>query len=280
MPDDFVSGSHAQNSVIEPRIREILDLHERREDVLIFLAVESGSRAWGFPSTDSDYDVRFLYLHRPDWYLSLDLEVRRDVIERPITDELDVSGWDLRKTLRLFRKSNPALMEWLQCPLVYQERLGIAGRLRDLLPQFHSPRAAFFHYLHMAQGNYREYLRGETVWLKKYLYVLRPLLAVRWIERGLGPVPIEFDRLVAATAEDPGLREAIEDLVARKRSGAELARGPRIEAISRFVESEMPRVEALARVQSAPDSDAGHLDRFFQDALREAWGGLDDVRQS
>lgn len=268
MPDKARRDLH----VIEARVLQLLRECERAHDAVIFLAVESGSRAWGFPSTDSDYDVRFLYLHRPDWYMSIDLVNRRDVIERPITDEIDLSGWDLRKALHLLRKSNPALMEWLQCPLIYQERYRIATRMRELLPRYHSPNAAFFHYLHMAQGNFREYLQGDVVWLKKYLYVLRPLLALRWIERGLGPVPIEFERLVEATADDPGLRAAIALLIEQKRKGAELARGPRVEALSAFVERELPRLEALAGTQSPPDPGPDELDALFRDALAEVWG--------
>src|SRR5262245_14439257 len=134
-------------------VERSLDAIEEEEDVLVLLAVESGSRAWGFPSVDSDYDVRFVYLHRPRWYLSIDLEEQRDVIERPIQDDFDLSGWDIRKALRLFRRSNPPLLEWLQCTIVYRERCSLATHLRDLLPAFYSPRASFYHYLHMARGN-------------------------------------------------------------------------------------------------------------------------------
>ena len=98
------------------RIAEV----EATENVTIFYACESGSRAWGFPSADSDYDVRFIYLRKPDWYLSIDVEDKRDVIERPINDELDISGWDLRKALKLLWKSNPPLLEWLVSPIVYK----------------------------------------------------------------------------------------------------------------------------------------------------------------
>jgi uncharacterized protein len=147
------------------------------DEVVILLAVESGSRAWGFESTDSDYDVRFIYVHRPEFYLSIDLEMQRDVIERPISDEIDLSGWDIRKALSLFQKSNPPLLEWLQSSLVYLESFSFAGRLRGLLSTYYSPRNCFHHYFHMAKGNIREYLRGEVVWRKKYFYVLRPLLA-------------------------------------------------------------------------------------------------------
>ena len=149
---------------VQTRLREIED----EEGVKVFFACESGSRAWGFPSADSDYDVRFLYAHPRPWYLSIDLERRRDVIERPITDALDISGWDLRKALQLFRKSNPPLLEWLQSPIVYREETTVASRFRDLIPVYYSSRKARYHYLHMAQGNYRGYFKGEEVWIKKY----------------------------------------------------------------------------------------------------------------
>jgi len=253
------------------RVDKCLARCEISEDVVVCLAVESGSRAWGFPSVDSDYDVRFLYVRRPEWYLAIELEERPDVIERPLADGVDLSGWDLRKALKLFRKSNPPLMEWLQCPLVYRERFSVAARLRELLPLFYSPRAAYFHYLHMARGNFREYLRGDSVWVKKYLYVLRPLLAVLWIERGLGPVPIEFSKLVEATVVQSRVREAIERLVQEKAAGAELDRGPRIEAISEFIDSEMKRCESAADVAETPASSLDALNNLFREVLNEVW---------
>ena len=256
---------------MQERIQASLDDCEQSEDVVVCLAVESGSRAWGFPSKNSDYDVRFIYVRRPEWYLSIDLEERRDVIERPLEDEIDLSGWDLRKALKLFRKSNPPLMEWLQCPLVYREQYSLATRLRSLLPLSYSPRAAYYHYLHMARGNFREYLRGETVWLKKYLYVLRPLMAVRWIERGLGPVPMEFQSLVDATVGDASVREAIGRLVAAKAAGAELDRGPRIEPISAFVESELDRLESADVTLETSGSSVAALNDLFREVVNEVW---------
>jgi predicted nucleotidyltransferase len=253
------------------RVHAALDDCEQSEDVVVCLAVESGSRAWGFASQDSDFDVRFIYVQRPERYLSIDLEERRDVIERPLENGLDLSGWDLRKALRLFRKSNPPLMEWLQCSLVYRERFSVAARLRKLLPQSYSHKAAYFHYLHMAQGNFREYLRGETVWLKKYLYVLRPLMAVRWIERGNGPVPIEFQRLVDGTVDDNGVRAAIDRLLADKAAGEELDRGPRIEAISGFIESELDRLGSADASAEGPAPGVDALNQLFREAINEVW---------
>lgn len=248
-----------------------LESIEAEEKVVVLLAVESGSRAWGFPSTDSDFDVRFVYVHPPDWYLTIDLEDRRDVIERPIRDSIDLSGWDIRKSLKLFRKSNPPLLEWLQCPIIYREQYSFAARLRELLPSFYSPRSSFFHYLHMARGNFREYLRGESVWRKKYFYVLRPLLAMRWIEQGRGPVPIEFGRLVETTISAPEIRGAIEDLIAAKTMGAELDYGPKMPTISQFIESEIARLENTVEEKSGLPSDPEDLNRLFRSTLEEVW---------
>ncbi len=253
-------------------IRHRLERVESEEDVVVCLAVESGSRAWGFSSTDSDYDVRFIYVRRPETYLSIRPDRFRDVIERPIVDEVDLNGWDIRKALGLFLKSNPPLLEWLQCPLVYRERADVARRLRDLLPVYYSPKASFFHYLHMARGNLREYLRGDLVWRKKYFYVLRPILAMRWIDQGRGPVPIELDRLLDATVDDTTLRKAVDDLLAAKRAGGELDYGPRDTVISAFVESEVARFESAADGRVDPTPSVEELDALFRSTLRELWG--------
>ncbi len=221
----------------------LLSKLEEEERVRILYACESGSRAWGFPSSDSDYDVRFIYVRPQDWYLSIDLEHRRDVIERPVSDLIDLSGWDLRKALPLFRKSNPPLLEWLNSPIVYLEQTGMASQLRALLGNYYSPAACAHHYLHMARGNFREYLNGPEVWIKKYFYVLRPLLAVKWIEAGHGVAPTAFATLVERMITDPALKDAIARLVEAKRRGDELDRGANIPVISAFIEQELKRLE-------------------------------------
>jgi uncharacterized protein len=131
-----------------------------------------------------------------DWYVSVDLEGKRDVIEYPIVDDIDLNGWDVRKALRLFGKSNPAFVEWIQSPLVYLEHGTFVDRVRSLLPEIYSCGKGVKHYRSMAKTNYRGYLRQEEVPLKKYFYVLRPLLAVRWLERYGSPAPIEFSKLL------------------------------------------------------------------------------------
>lgn len=251
--------------IIIERLREI----EREEGVRILYACESGSRAWGFPSADSDYDVRFIYAHPRDWYLSVNLEKKRDVIERPINDELDISGWDVRKALQLFYKSNPPLLEWLGSPIVYLERGETVAKMRELAKTFYSPKASMYHYLHMARGNYREYLRGEEVWLKKYFYALRPILAINWLERGLGVVPTEFQKLVDAVVEDDQMRTDIDRLLIEKRAGNELKRGSRIDSVSGFLDSEIKRLEGRRFQDAMGRNDVEPLNQLFRAALTE-----------
>lgn len=240
-------------------------------DVSVLYACESGSRAWGFPSKDSDYDVRFVYTHRPEWYLSMNLEHKRDVIELPINDVLDINGWDLRKALKLYRKSNPPLLEWLGSPIVYNEQGQLADKLRALATQYYSPISCMYHYFHMAKGNYREYLQGDRVWVKKYFYVLRPVLAILWLEKGLGVVPTEFQKLMDATVDDDVLKGAINALIAEKKAGEELDRGPRIHVISNFLDAKMKRLDSTDFGPVGEKCPVEVLDTLFQDTLNETW---------
>jgi uncharacterized protein len=241
-------------------IREELEKLAEANHVRVLYACESGSRAWGFASPDSDYDIRFIYVHEPGWYLSI--QQGRDVIEQMGPDDLDFSGWDLRKALRLLRKSNPPMIEWLHSPIVYSEEPGLRDQLRRAADACYSPENCFRHYLSMARGNMREYLQGETVWLKKYFYVLRPILACVWIERGRGIPPVEFERLCEGVIDDASVKAAVDDLVARKKLALELDKGPRIEEISSFVEMELMRLEDLPRLV-VPDPPVRELDELF-----------------
>lgn len=248
-------------------ILENLKSLEVEENIKILYACESGSRAWGFPSADSDYDVRFIYVREKDWYLRVDHEFCRDVVEQPINDLLDINGWDLKKALKLLRKSNPALIEWLNSPIIYQQSSKFAQEIKSLIPTHYSPRSCFYHYSHMANGNFREYLQGETVRIKKYFYVLRPVLAMQWIEQGRGVVPMEFETLVNELIQDQELKTAIHKLLEDKRQGFESAYLPRIEVISQFIESELSRFKDKAQEQPKHDSDFSLLNPFFQKAL-------------
>lgn len=245
-----------------PRVESALAQVEAERTVRVLYACESGSRAWGFASQDSDFDVRFLYVHRRDWYFSV--EDRRDVIELPLSGDLDVNGWELRKALRLLRKSNPVLLEWLNSPLVYRQDEAFVANFRALVAEFYSPRRCFVHYLHMAYNNWHKYLCDRPkVSLKKYLYVFRPLLACRWIERETGPVPMLFAELIEQTLGEPTVRAALADLVARKQAGFELSIAPPVAVLSDFITAEMARLDALSEPHDN-SGDVEELNGFFR----------------
>lgn len=245
---------------------------ESEHDVRIVFACESGSRGWGFSSPDSDYDARFIYMHRKSWYLTVNErcgpgQAQRDVIELPIDDELDVSGWDLRKALRLLSKSNPTLSEWLRSPIVYRQDEAIVPGLKALSDEFYSPIAAWHHYFSMAKGNFRGYLKGERVRTKKYLYVLRPVLACQWIECEVGPPPMAFEILLDTLLPTGELRLAIDALLAKKRVSAEIEDGPRIPEISDYLEAEIDRMQRSQPNLPVGTGKAESLDVFLRQAL-------------
>lgn len=262
-----MENKHAPDA-IAPEIRsEILrriTAAEQEHNVKILYAVESGSRAWGFASPNSDYDVRFIYAHPKDWYLTVNVEDKRDVIEYPIVDEIDINGWDIKKALKLFWKSNPAFIEWLQSTIVYVDDGHFAAQAREMMPRVASSYKGIYHYLHMAKGNYREYLKKDVVPLKKYFYVLRPLLAIMWLERYDKPAPIEFDVLRKLVADNSLLDEAITDLLARKKVSLEKEYASAVPVINDFIESELKRNESYAASVTERDANFDELNTLFK----------------
>jgi len=257
---------------IKKEILERLQAAELEHDMRIVLAIESGSRAWGFASPDSDYDVRFLYVRNQDWYTSFNIERKRDVIEYPIVDEIDCSGWDIKKALYLFTRTNGALLEWLNSPIIYIENGSFAPSLREIAPKEINNIALCYHYSHMARGNAKEYLFKDRAKLKKYFYVLRPLLAIQYIEKGLGVPPVEFQKLVDAVAPNE-IIPGIERLLDIKRNSPELAFGAPIPEINDFISSELDRHGEGFKGQGRPDlleknSLIDKLNEIYRSAIR------------
>lgn len=256
---------------MKEKITEELLRIEQTHEVKILFACESGSRAWGFPSKDSDYDVRFIYIHQPDWYLSID--EKRDVIELPINELLDINGWDIRKALKLFRKSNPPLQEWLRSGVVYYQNYSFIDKLRGLSSEVFSPISCMYHYLSMARGNYREFLLGEQVKIKKYFYVLRPILACKWIEKYNTMPPLLFEDLLNDIIPRGKLKNEVFNLLERKIKGDELDYEPRIDEINEFIEAEIKHIdEFIKTINYKPDNPTEKLDRLFRGTLQEVFG--------
>lgn len=200
-------------------IRAKLDQIAREEGATLLLAVESGSRAWGFHSPDSDYDVRFIYARPVDWHLQV--TPGRDVIERPISDELDLSGWDLRKTLGLILGSNAVALEWLQSPITYAEAPGFRAALTEFARRSLRRAPVMWHYRRLAERQLtRQTDPDGALRIKRYFYTIRPALALRWLRLhpGAATPPMDMDSLMAACDLPPDLQATILDLIAQKKA--------------------------------------------------------------
>ncbi|MGE0054808.1 MAG: nucleotidyltransferase domain-containing protein [Hyphomicrobium sp.] len=214
-------------------IRATLDCVAREEDVRILFAAESGSRAWGFASPDSDYDVRFIYVHPRAWYLSLVED--RDVIERPLDSRLvDLAGWDLRKALRLFLKSNPAFYEWLTSPIVYFDDDAFGPAARALFER-HADLDVLAHAYHSVANGQLSGDRDSDIKLKRYFYAIRPLLALQWIYDKQTLPPMSLQHLMGGVCLAADVRDAILDLLNRKQATPEIGKGPRIAVLETWI---------------------------------------------
>lgn len=203
---------------IKTRLGEI----ERAEDVTIPLAVESGSRAWGFPSSDSDYDCRFIYVRRLE--AAADLFPPRDVIETPLTPVFDVNGWDLAKALRLMLKGNAVVLEWLASPLAYRRNEAFCAELHNFAARSFRREAIANHYLHLLRNQLaRHGGDAERIPVKKLFYMLRPAMALRFLRLNGGErsVPMRLQDLCASSSVAPGLHAEIDVLIAAKQGLAE-----------------------------------------------------------
>jgi len=245
-----------------------LDRIEAEQRVRLLLVVESGSRAWGFPSPDSDYDVRFVYVRERDWYLRL--RPGRDVIETPIEDEIDLNGWDIRKALGLLLKSNAVISEWIESPIRYRAPHPIVDRLSALADQLLDARGLAHHYASVGRNAADRWLEGDQpVPVKKYFYALRPALAIRFLrlQPGLRP-PMHLDALVAASDLPKSMVEDIAALVEAKSRTNEAANGMRIPDLDALIRSELARASEL---QAKTDTKVSHLeeaDRIFLELVK------------
>ncbi len=217
-----------------------------QEQIVILYACESGSRAWGFPSPDSDYDVRFIYLRPLDWYLSI--EDRRDTLDLPVDKVLDLNGWDLRKALKLFKGSNSVIYEWLQSPLIYRANNNLCSELLGLAHTYYAPRAGIHHYLSMATNCYRDELQSSTVKLKKYFYALRPILAAKWILEFQTFPPMVLSQLLPIIADRVEILAEIDRLLTLKQTATEAMMIPASNLLDAFIKAEIAECDRAVKL--------------------------------
>ena len=230
--------------------------------------MESGSRAWGFASPDSDYDVRYIYVRRPEDYVRVD-EIR-DTIEGPLDDVMDFSGWDLRKALGLLRRTNPSLIEWAHSPIVYRTTPQWECIAQEM-PAFFDPLSNLHHYCSMAQSDWHKHMMGEAVKAKKYFYALRPVLCCRWLEKYGTPAPVPFDELRKETLPQE-LAQTVDELLEYKRTADESEKIAHIAALDAFLLSEIKRITEVMRGMgrvTLPGYD--QLNPLLRETIRSAW---------
>jgi predicted nucleotidyltransferase len=205
------------------------------EDVRVLVAIESGSRAWGFHSPDSDYDIRFIYARRTEDYLSL--RPVRDVIERPIIDLIDLGGWDIAKALRLMARGNAIVAEWLSSPIVYGEEPGFREAFMPLVNDWRSQFGDIAHYYGLARRQWATFIDGrDVVRLKKYFYVIRPVVALNWLRERPGvPPPMNLPALLEGVALPPATAAALQALRELKQSSGEVGFGPRLHDLDAYL---------------------------------------------
>jgi uncharacterized protein len=244
------------NSIIQQKLTEI----EEKENIKILHCVESGSRAWGFASPDSDYDVRFIYVRKRDFYLKL--EKTRDVIEWQLDETLDINGWDLQKALRLLYKSNPTFFEWNNSSIVYKTT-DEWSRINEIINDYFLVKSGVYHYISTAKTNYHEYLKGEMVRLKKYFYVLRPILACKWIIDKNTPPPMLFSELMKAELEAE-MVPIFNNLLDVKMNTPEVGESKRIDKLNDYIDSEFLSIQKkIDSISNEREVDWQKLNNIF-----------------
>jgi predicted nucleotidyltransferase len=246
-------------------IKKELENLEKQEGFTILFACESGSRAWGFPSRDSDYDVRFIYIHPQNRYLSI--EDKKEHQEIPITDNLDINGWDIRKALNLLWRSNATLFEWLQSPIVYCSRHNFRDELFQLAKEYFSLRDTMNHYLGLTKKSLLSNPGANEIKLKQYFYILRPLLAAMWIVKYREIPPMEFHDLLQLI-ETPKLLEHIDSLLKKKAQAQEKDKISPIPEIQEFIEIQYKSCKKIVDQFTSFKKEPGPLDSFFRNMLQ------------
>ncbi|VXB84731.1 conserved hypothetical protein [Flavobacterium sp. 9AF] len=247
---------------MKEKIIDQLRTIEKEKKVEILFAVESGSRAWGFASPDSDYDIRFIYKQEVAYYLSL--FEKTDVIEFMTADDLDGSGWDLRKTLRLLAKSNASLLEWIHSPIVYDQEEYFAKELKKIAENCFSPIACLHHYLGTTK-NFMEACEQEKVKLKSYFYALRTALAGKWIIENNTFPPVAFKELLPIAPQN--IQEKVIELMEIKANRNESYLHPKEEIITHFLQETVAFNQEQAKRLKGGKVDNEELDRFFLSQL-------------
>ena len=252
---------------MKTRILEEIRRAEEKYGITVLYACETGSRAWGFPSPDSDYDIRLIYKHNIDWYLCL--SKGKDNIEYMSDDKaIDLTGWDIRKSLKLLWKSNGSLLERIQSPVVYTEKEGFIDCYLELAKRCYSPIATMHHYLNMAGKSYEEVKGKDEARLKRLFYALRGSMACKWIMDRDEMPPILFTKMVEELDLDSKLKEKIYSLIELKSTKNESYIHEKEEMILNFIDSTLEVAKEKASSLKSRDEKHVDLDEYFREVIK------------
>lgn len=248
-------------------LKELKQLEEKHNITILF-AIESGSRGWGFSSKDSDYDVRFVYKHKTDWYLNI--EEQRDVVELPVDEVLDINGWDIRKALRLAAKSNFVIWEWLQSPIAYIEQGNIRQEMLNAIMDRFSPISTAHSYLSLAKRTMDDHYKEDTILLKKYFYIIRALLSCRWILEKKSVPPMVFSDVLEIVKKEKEFLIELNKLLKIKKDSTEKDLCKRVSEIDHVLDSTFSKINSeIANLPKATSVSMVDINFFFKKVISD-----------
>jgi predicted nucleotidyltransferase len=258
------------DTVIKESIMNKLHDIESTHEVIIPLAIESGSRGWGFAATNADYDCRFIYVHKSKKYLSVFEE--KEFIDYELDETYDIKGYDLKRALKYIIKSQATIFEWLSSNEVYIKNEPIVKTLQELVADFFNPIPVSHHYLSLARKMLGEITASDEAKIKKYFYILRPIANLNFIQQ-YGKMPfMEYDRTLAATPPPANIIEAIQELKQRKMNMPEHDKIPTHKLLVDYFISEIDRFEGvLKELKYDKNTDYARVDEVFRAIIKDVW---------
>lgn len=257
-------------SDIKKAILQKLYETEQTYNVKIPLAIESGSRGWGFASPDSDYDCRFIYVCQKDWYVSI--TEKKDFIEYAADEVFDINGWDLKKAIQHIMKSNAVIFEWLSSNEIYIKNDAVTAELKALAEQYFNPIAVSYHYLSIAKNKLNEILDVEDAKLKKYFYILRPLANLCFIQEHMKMPHMEYMKTLSEISIDTRVHDEIMKLLEIKKVSNESYTMPQNEILINYFKQEIENhTENIQSIKFEKNRDYDNIDTVFRKIIEMVW---------
>lgn len=270
---DYIFNCWEGLSMDKVRQAQLRDIEEKN-NVKILYAIESGSRGWGFESKDSDFDVRFIYIHPVEWYLSV--FEGPDIIEIPVDEVLDVNGWDLRKALKLMYRSNASLLEWLSSPITYRQNQELVKELRQVAEKYFSPISVTYHYINIAKKSFDGLEGLNNVNIKKLFYVIRPILSCMWIENFNTIPPMNLQAMMKKVKMDDKVKTIIEELVTIKADRIESDTIKQPTELMEFLRDKLEYYYSYAKnIRTEKERYSSILNEFFHKTIKEYSGDIE-----